>query len=279
MTIVVSAKVPEGVVLAADGAATFLDDSGHTPVKLHNRAHRIFDLVKVWPIGAMAYGVGGIGSATVKALTNDLQRKLTSDPDYALDSGGYTVEEVASKAREFIFDDLYLKTYPSPMPSFLMGYRVCGYSANSSLPEIWEFTIHGDSCIGPYEIQSPAEMGVRWAGENKVLDRLLLGATGGVKEMMVARGFSERQVEDTYLGIIDNFRGACALPAMSIKEAIEISKSLVEFSTKVANSNVRPAATKESTEIAAITKDGGFQWILREHYYGDGLDGEIAGSA
>src|SRR5438128_11107933 len=105
MTIVVSAKVPEGLVLAANGAATFLDDSGHTPVKIHNRAHRIFDLVKVWPIGAMAYGVGGIGSATLEALTKDLQRKLTSDPNYILDRDDYTVEEVASKAREFIFDD------------------------------------------------------------------------------------------------------------------------------------------------------------------------------
>jgi hypothetical protein len=272
MTIVVSVKVTDGIVLAADSTATFLDNSRQPPVKIRNNAHKIFNLVEVSPIGAMAYGTGGIGSASVATLTEDLRQRLASDPTYVLGGGAYTVEEVTKKARAFLFDDVYLKTYPTPIPTFMMGYRVCGYSADASLPEIWEFVIHGATCIGPYEIQSPAEFGIRWAGENEALDRLLRGATGGIKEMLVARGYTENEVQDIYLEMIAKFRTGFELPAMPIQDAIDVSGFLVELSTKFAQFGPGPAMIKGFTEIAAITKNEGFQWVVRKHSYSDELN-------
>jgi 20S proteasome alpha/beta subunit len=50
MTIVVTVKVTDGIVLAADSAATFYG-VGPAP-KIYNNANKIFNLVRGKPIGA-----------------------------------------------------------------------------------------------------------------------------------------------------------------------------------------------------------------------------------
>jgi hypothetical protein len=99
MTIIVTTKVTDGIVLAADSAASFYA-GGVTPLKIYQHANKIFNLVKVWPIGAMVYGAGGIGAASVETLSKDLRLRLSdaSNANYGLNKTSYTIEEVANKA-------------------------------------------------------------------------------------------------------------------------------------------------------------------------------------
>jgi hypothetical protein len=50
MTIVVTAKVTDGIVLAADSAASFFA-AGGTPLKIYNNANKIFNLVNLISLG------------------------------------------------------------------------------------------------------------------------------------------------------------------------------------------------------------------------------------
>ena len=57
MTIIVTAKVTDGIVLAADSAASFfLPTAGGVIAKIYNHANKVFNLRKVWSIGAMVDG-------------------------------------------------------------------------------------------------------------------------------------------------------------------------------------------------------------------------------
>ena len=87
MTIVVTAKVTDGIVLAADSAATFVNPGSGQPIKIYNHANKIFNLRKGLPIGAMIYGSGGIGAASVETLTKDLRERFTElrDAEYWID--------------------------------------------------------------------------------------------------------------------------------------------------------------------------------------------------
>ena len=76
MTIVVTIRVNDGIVLAADSATSFFDPDGNV-AKVYNSANKIFNLVKGWPVGAMTYGAGSIGSASISTLSKDLRAKLT----------------------------------------------------------------------------------------------------------------------------------------------------------------------------------------------------------
>jgi hypothetical protein len=268
MTIVVTVKVTDGIVLAADSAAAFFDQSGH-PVKIYKNANKIFNLVKGWPIGALVYGAGGIGVASIETLSKDLRRRLRNpnDGEYGLDRDSYTVEEVAVKSRKFLFEENYLAAYPEPPAEFAMGYRICGYSAGSALPEAWEFAIVGPDCRLPYEIQSQTEFGVRWAGENETLDRLLLGASGQLTKALIAHGMSAQEATDFYLQFIQSTGDGLTLPAMPIQDAIDVAEFLVVTASKVARYGMRPETIGGPIELAAITKHEQFKWVARKHYY------------
>src|SRR4051812_17834176 len=56
MTVIVSVKINDGIVMAADSASTF------TNSQVYELAEKIVNLVKGMPIGVMVTGGGGIGS-------------------------------------------------------------------------------------------------------------------------------------------------------------------------------------------------------------------------
>jgi len=75
VTIAINLKVNDGVVLAADSATTFVDQAGNV-VKVYNHANKVFNLCKGLPIGAITWGSGSIGKASISTLAKDLRRRL-----------------------------------------------------------------------------------------------------------------------------------------------------------------------------------------------------------
>jgi hypothetical protein len=278
MTIVVTVKVTDGIVLAADSAATFFG-VGQSTTKIYNNANKIINLVRDNPIGALVYGAGGIGSSSVETLSKDLRtlfRKtdVLGDP-YFFDQTSYTIESVAIAARRFLFDDRYKVEYPNGLAGYFMGYRVCGYSANAVLPEIWEFSIFENQCNPPYNIQNVDEFGIRWAGENEPLDRLLMGRTAKLEQILIDHGLTPADADDiANTKVIREASAPLALPAMPIQDAIDVARFLVETAGKFARYGIRPETIGGPTEIAAITKHEGFKWVDRKHYYRAALNQE-----
>jgi hypothetical protein len=78
MTVVVTVKINDGIVLASDSAVSFFDANG-SPIKIYSHANKVFNLVKGLPIGVMFWGVGGIGSASVATIAKDLRKRLAGD--------------------------------------------------------------------------------------------------------------------------------------------------------------------------------------------------------
>lgn len=121
MTIVVSVKVTDGIVLASDSATTFMDRSG-AAVKVYNNANKIFNLVKGLPLGAMTYGAGSIGPSSIATLSKDLRVQFADESSpYYFDRLNYTVEEVALKSQAF-FSEQFKTAYPEGLPHAVMGY-------------------------------------------------------------------------------------------------------------------------------------------------------------
>jgi hypothetical protein len=224
--------------------------------------------VKNWPIGAMVYGYGSIGSSSIETLTKDLRARLSNaaDPDYGLNRDTYTIEEVAVKARKFLLESFQL-AYEKPPPEFGMGYRVCGYSSREALPEVWEFVIFADHCDTPKQIQAKDQFGLRWTGENEALDRLILGVSSGLSTAYVAKGNTEAEASQFGSEVINLSMTNFIIPAMPIQDAIDVARFLVETATKFARYGFRPETIGGPTELAAITKHEGFKWVARKHYF------------
>lgn len=271
MTIVVTVKVTDGIVLAADSATSFTDATGHV-AKVYNSANKIFNLVKVWPIGAMTYGAGSIGTESISTLSKTLRDRLTprkplhQSDRIALDKASYTIEDVAKKAKEF-FEERYKAAYPDPVPGYFLGYRVCGYSKPANLPEAWEIKILENSSEGPVKIYEDAHFGPRWAGESEALDRLILGVGSKTEEVLVALGASPDVAQQTFLQLVTHLYANLFLPAMPIQDAIDLAHFLVETAVKFSHFSLRPPTVGGPIEIATITRHEGFKWVKRKHYY------------
>ena len=111
MTIIVSVKINDGIVMAADSAGTM--NSG----QVYAHANKITNLCEGLPLGAMSTGAGGIGNESVETLLKDLRRRFAGrDPahrDWRLDPAGYTLEEVARRLRAFLFEEKAARAAPS----------------------------------------------------------------------------------------------------------------------------------------------------------------------
>ena len=103
MTIIVSVKINDGIVLAADSAGTM--NSGH----VYTHANKITHLCDGLPVAAMSTGSGGIGNESVETLLKDLRRRFAglvpAFADWRLEAETYTVEQVATRLRAFLFEE------------------------------------------------------------------------------------------------------------------------------------------------------------------------------
>jgi hypothetical protein len=116
MTIAISTKVHDGLVLAADSASTIMAPAGPGGEEgiwnVYNNANKVFNLKKGLPVGGITWGAGSIGYASISTLVKDLRKRFDGDdPEWRIDPAGYTIEEVAKKTRKFLFEEQYTPLY------------------------------------------------------------------------------------------------------------------------------------------------------------------------
>jgi hypothetical protein len=128
--------------------------------------------------------------------------------------------------------------------------------------------IIGGDCAPPYKVQDELDYGLRWAGDNEALDRLVLGSSGRLRDFLVEKGLATvDNVESLHLEFINRVGFGWIIPAMPIQDAIDVARFAVETSAKFARYGLRAETIGGPTEIAAITKHEGFKWVSRKHYY------------
>src|SRR6266702_2379652 len=99
MSIIVSVKINDGIVMAAVSATIFPNGQIYEP------ANKLYTLVKGVPHHVMTCVVGGIGNASNATLFKDLRQRLTA-PDEAhaawrRDPHDYTIQGVAARVYDF----------------------------------------------------------------------------------------------------------------------------------------------------------------------------------
>jgi hypothetical protein len=266
MSIIVSVKIHDGIVMAADSATTFSTSDGR-PGQIYENANKIVNLVKGLPIGVMTCGSGGIGNASIATLLKDLRRRLSGD-DQAHQSWkietAHTMEHIAGKVREFFVEKAQEADFKSDV--FL---RICGYSTDRPLPEVWDVFLQNGACAAPTSCQPEDGIGPLWMGEYEALDRLVLGRSPRfVQAATSVLGLSEEQAVEARNQIASQLYQLLILPAAPIQDAIDLARFMVETTKGFMRFSVNMVKTVSGpTEIAAITKHEGFKWVQRKHFF------------
>lgn len=258
MTVLVSVKINDGVVMAADSASSYANGM------IYNNSRKIVNLREGLPVGAMVTGAGGIGNESIETLLKDLSRRFCGKektfPDWEIDPTNYTMSGVASKVRRFLFEEKSMAHGATTWTKL----RLCGYSAGKPLAEVWEINLMGDLCPEPFCIQGEQDFGLRWDGEYEALDRLIFGLGTRFNEFAINHGLSGQHVAELREKLVPDLYELLFIEAMPMRDAIDLARYLVETTIGFVKFSVlRPKTVGGPIEIAAISKHEGFQWVQR----------------
>ena len=271
MTIAISLKINDGLVLAADSATTFVQNGPQGPVavNVYNNANKIFNLRKGMPIGAITWGAGSIGVASTSTLLKDLRKLLSDEGAWKLNVADYSILEVAERLKEFIYERHYKQTFQAPAGQPEIGFIVAGYSANGQNAEEYKIEITGDgSCKGPNPVRRPDECGIIWSGQPESLNRLIMGmsplAPGLLKSEL---GLADDQLTKLMRSMLPVLQAPLISPAMPLQDAIDLAEFLAEVAVQWSRFMPGAQSVGGPVEVAAISKHEGFKWIKRKYYY------------
>jgi hypothetical protein len=267
MTIIVSVKISDGIVMAADSATTLFIKEG-LPVQIYEHANKIVNLVKGLPIGVMTCGAGGIGSTSIATLLKDLRQQLAGKQDDLKLPADYTMALVASRVHRFFAEKA---TAAGFLGSLLL--RICGYSTNRPLPEVWQVNFIGGSCTAPEQVQSETDFRPLWDGQPEALNRLIYGSADGLSVAVAsALGLDAEQAKKADAALYSQHE-TLILPAAPIQDAIDLARYMIETTKGFVRFSVTRVKTVGGpVEIAAITKHEGFKWVQRKHFFAQELN-------
>jgi hypothetical protein len=262
MTIIVSVKINDGIVMAADSALTF--QSG----QIYHNANKIVNLRKGLPIGVMSTGYGGIGNESMETLFKDLRKRFTGGDaahrEWKIDPANYTIGDVANRVREFLF----VEKAQSGGIAINSYITICGYSADRPLGETWNVILNGTTCDPPRQLQAEQGFGPLWSGEMEALDRLIFGFSSESVKAAAILGLTEQQVDEALDKIRPHTYNVLSMNAMPMQDAIDLARYLVETTIGFMKFSIGRGKTVGGfVEIAAITKHEGFKWVQRKHFY------------
>ncbi|WP_020531442.1 hypothetical protein [Flexithrix dorotheae] len=269
MTIAINAKIHEGVVLASDSATTMIDPSGRV-FNVYEHANKIFNLYKGLPIGAITYGLGNIGHASIATLAKDFRQELKTK----MDPENYKLIDIANQFSDFIngkYESIFKNVEVHKRPA--LGFVIGGYSTNSDLPE--EYQIIFPFNVKPMAVRPPQETGLTWNGEVEPLTRLILGH-GSQLDTFVSKTISlfkgQKEANQFVAFLKKSSQVSMITPGMPLQDVIYLAEYLVETAIKFAKFRPGAQTVGGPIEIAVISKHEGFKWVKRKHYFSTELN-------
>ena len=273
MTISLAIKVNDGIVLASDSASTIytLDTpSGEERVfNVYDNANKIFNIIKGEPIGAITWGAGSIGSASIETLAKDFRETLV-DVGSGTDLT-YTVQEIAGRFKRFIYDEHYAPEFESWPQKPPLGFLIAGYSVEQGVcvpgAELWQIAIEERASPDPRLIHGHESVGISWYGEIEPIGRLVKGFSSFLPSVLERLGLDDITLRTIIDACNAELEVPLVVPPMPIRDAIDLATFLVEMTEQYAKFLPGPNTVAGPIEIGTITKHERFRWIKRKHYY------------
>ncbi len=269
MTIAVSVKVNDGIVLGADSAATMSNESG--VLNTYNHANKIFNLRKGLPIGVAIHGLGSIGASSIGTLLKDFRRIITDEKEFKLKKPNYTIEDVTKKLSEFLFDK-YKAAFAQLTQNAELGLFVVGYSSGADSPEEWQIRIENAQKDPAVFCSQPQQnTGISAGGVTEAVLKLFGAYPPAVGGIIAAAQIPDDKKTDI-MNKLNSLAVSLVAPAMPIQDAIDLAQFAAETTKHYVRFLPGPPTVDGQIELAAITKHEGFKWVSRKHYFDSELN-------
>ncbi len=270
MSLVVVVKVSEGLVLAADRAAT-IQGTIETPngpqqgiLKTYYNARKLLQIGD-FPIGVLTWGQAIVGMRTIESIVRqwEYDEHWQSMEDYKECYGKdeFSVEECAEHLRNHVAR-VYREEFGDQTP--LLGILVAGYSYRGFFPEIWRFLLPEDLDNQVHnqrpDVDGQPAFGASWYGATDAIVRLHFGRDERALQLIADR--YELDLSEL-MDMMKPLEYSVPFPVMPLQDAIEYAEYLVGVSIGRYRFVIGPEICGGDIDIAAITENR-FNWIKRK---------------
>ncbi len=269
VTICVAVQVNDCLVFAADSAVTLsygTNPNGTEIINVLRYGHKVYNLHRKLPICAMTCGLGNIGPESITSLAKDLRQLLMGDdPDYTINPANYSIEEVATKARKFLFEKKFAALPEKPKAE--MSFYVGGYPSGTGSAERWLVKIQGEANSSPAPECLGKDSGLSWGGQPEAIYRLVMGIGLNHKAALTEAGLSPDQVNVASATLLKKLQAPFLHGALPVQDAVDFADFLVETTKHYVRFLPGADTVGGETDIAVVTKHEGFKWVRRKHYF------------
>ena len=283
MTICVSVKVSEGLVLAADSAASvqgsIQDPAGNISqgiLKTYEHARKLSH-IKDYPIGTLSWGISLVGSRSVESLIKEYEyilpslqeeqekaksKKIQGDSP---DTYTYEVKEIAHGLLDHI-KGFYKATFDSSPEDQRppLCILVSGYSSGNFFPEQWllELPIHQELIERRPDIDGKPNFGADWFGLTDAMTRLHWGRDDKAISKLAEHFHLD---PDEVRQVLDQLQYPIVFDGMPIQDAIDFAIYVVNVVIGRFRFVIGAPVCGGEIDIAVITPDN-FTWIHRKSW-------------
>lgn len=249
MTICVSVRVPEGIVLGTDSMSTVtVKDSEGVPyvVKSYPNARKLFQIGDL-PIGVFTYGLARIGDRSLMELIYQFSAANQEE----------SVPLVANGLAEFI-NQAYSSEFPPGTEQPTLGLYIAGYSKGS-------YSVHEREVIFPQQLvpktvqRTGGENGVLWRGMEIPFYRLYIGC-----DPILLDSLSKDAVNAETINLVkEEKKHIMLIPFgnMHLQDAADFAAFVLRTTIGYNQFEIGDTTCGGSLQVAAINPEKGFQWV------------------
>lgn len=272
MTICVAVKVHDCIVFAADSASSLvessMDDGRALIANVYAHGNKVFNLRKGLPIAAMTCGMGNIGPVSISTLAKDLRERFTTPRSkWSLNPEKFTIEEVATKARSFFFEEHYAALDQKPTGDHEFQFWIGGNGAGQMHGEIWRIRIVNGEAPQPECLASQGDFDILYDGQPEAINRIVNGYSQFLGQALLDIGLEPDKLDGVLTHIETRTRAPLIAPAMPVQDAIALADFLVDVTKRYVRFLPGADTVGGDTDVCVVTKHEGFKWVRRKHYF------------
>jgi hypothetical protein len=258
LTITIALRTPEAVILGADSTTTVTDKTGKV-AQLFNSAQKIFEIGpriahyetgKKFTGGIATYNAGSFGPISWRNLINNFYRRVVKPASDPLDVSREFLKFAQTEWSALQQGGQIPTTLPIPEAGFMIA------SVNKG---------ECDAFCGRVELRQgtiePLDVGgMQIGGGFEVVSRLIWGYDAGLEPILAQLGVNVGQFKQ----MASSFQAVPPVPTLPLRDAIDFVHFLIYSAIKLHRYRGATAKIGGAIEIAAITADRGFRWILHK---------------
>jgi hypothetical protein len=261
MTVAILVSTREGAVIGTDSTTTLTvrHRRAEKIVQLFNSAQKLFEIGPVvnhfvagetFGGGIAVYGEGTFGPLSWRSFVNEFYCRRVRLAKKELDVPRELLRFAQTRWAELQQDGEVLSSKPIPDAGLLVASVGQG-----------QHQIRG----GRIEIRTasiePAELGMmQFGGDLTVASRILYGYDNRLPDALLKAGLDPNQLERC----TEPFRIALNLDYMPLRDAVDFVHFLIYSTIKLHRYRGVAALVGGAIEIATVTADRGFRWILHK---------------